>query len=175
MAEVTFMLRSCAGAPVAGAMLVAEYPNGTYRVGESDAEGECRIDLYRTDQPMRVLAAAEGCLPLHETVVPDNAAALELVMEASPDGRSGVLFTRSTGFIPGIEGRLNPISDGRTYLYADNIAVDGRVANPVPLEIGQRMHLTDVYGVETDIRFIAVTAQFSLIEYSEPRPYGEGP
>lgn len=175
MAEVTFVLRSCAGAPVAGAVLLAEYPNGTYRVGESGAGGDCRIDLYRTDQPMRVLAAAQGYLPLHETVVPDAAAALELAMEPSPDGRSGVLFTRSTGFIPGVEGRLNPVNDGRTYLYADNIAVDGRVANPVQFEIGQWLHLTDVYGVETDIRFIAVTAQFSLIEYSEPRPYSEEP
>jgi len=154
-------------------MLLAEYPNGTYRVGESDSVGVCRIDLYRTDQPMRVLVAAEGYLPFHETVVPDNAASLELVMEPSLDGYSGVLFTRSTGFIPGIEGRLNPINDGRTYLYADNIAVDGRVANPVAFEVGQKMHLTDVYGVETVIRFIAVTGQFSLIEYSKPRPYGQ--
>ncbi|MCY4294646.1 MAG: hypothetical protein OXC58_07400 [Acidimicrobiaceae bacterium] len=169
------MLRSCAGAPVAGAMLLAEYPNGTYRVGESDSAGACRMDLYRTDQQMRVLAAAEGHLPLHQRVVPDNAAALELVLEASSDGRSGTLFTRSTGAIPGIEGRLNPINEGRTYLYADNIAVDGRVANPVEFEVGQKMHLTDVHGVETVIRFVVVTGRFSLIEYSEPRPHEQAP
>ncbi len=173
MTEVTFMLRANDGIPVAGAMLLAEYPNGTYRVGESDSTGACLIDLYRTDQPMCVLAAAEGYLPLHQTVVPDDTAALDLAMEPSLDGRSGILFTRSTGYIPGIEGRLNPINDGRTFLYADNIAVDGRVANPVSFEIGQKMHLTDVYGVETEIRFVVVTGQFSLIEYSEPRPYGQ--
>lgn len=175
MEDVTFKLRSPAGEPVAGAVVLAEYPNGTYRTGESDPRGECRIRLYRTDQQMCVLAAAEGHLPMHVTVVPGDAAALDLVMDPSPDDRNSILFTRSTGYIPGIEGRLNPINDGRPFLYADNIAVDGRVANPLAFEIGQWMHLTDVYGVETDIRFVVVTGQFSLIEYTEPRPYGQQP
>ena len=171
MEDVSFRLLAPVGGPVVGAMMLAEYPNGTYRTGESDAQGVCRLNLYRTDQPMRLLVAAKGYLPLHKTVVPDNAAALELVMEPSPDDRNGVLFTSSTGNIPGIEGRLNPINDGRTFLYAGNIAVDGRVANPLSFEVGQCLHLTDVNGVETDIRFIVVTGEFSLIEYTEPRPY----
>lgn len=171
MEGVTFKLRSPAGRPVAGAVVLAEYPNGTYRVGESDADGDCRLRLYRTDQPMVVLAAAEGYLPVNETVVPDEAAGLDLVMEPSPDDRNSVLFTRSTGHIPGVEGRLNPVNDGRTFLYAGNIAVDGRVASPLPFEVGQTLHLTDVNGVETDVRFVVVRGQFSLLEYTEPRAY----
>ena len=53
--------------------------------------------------------------------------------------------------------------------------MDGRVANPLRFEIGQRMHLSDVNGVETDIRFVVVTGQFSLIEYTDPRPYRAEP
>ncbi|MCY3893784.1 MAG: hypothetical protein OXF61_02860 [Acidimicrobiaceae bacterium] len=59
MEDVDFQLLSLAGDPVAGAMMLAEYPNGTYRTGEADAQGVCRINLYRTDQPMRLLAAAK--------------------------------------------------------------------------------------------------------------------
>ena len=171
MPEVRFRLRTPEGAGVADAAILAAYSNGTYRTGRTDSEGDWTLDLYRTDQEMTVLAAAPDHLPLSRTVVPEEGPA-EFAMEPSTDGRSSILFTKSTGHIPGIEGRLNPINDGRIYFYADNIAVDDRVANPAPIEIGESLHLIDVYGIETEIRFIVVTAQFSLIEYTEPRPFG---
>lgn len=174
MPDVTFRLRSPEGAAVAGAAILAAYPNATYRTGRTGADGEWSVDLYRTDQEMTVLAAAQGHLPLCETVKPDEAV-VDLVLTPSTDGRSSVLFTKTTGHIPGIEGRLNPINDGRTYVYADNIAINGKVANPAAFEVGDPLHLIDVYGVETEIRFIVVTAQFSLIEYTEPRPFGAQP
>ena len=37
--------------------------------------------------------------------------------------------------------------------------------------IGECLHLIDVYGVETTIRFLEVEGQFSLIEYTEPKAY----
>lgn len=174
MPEVTFRLHTTEGGGVADAAILAAYPNGTYRTGLTDADGEWSLDLYRVDQDMTVLAAAEGHRPLCDTVRPDRDA-IELVMERSTDRRSAVLFTKSTGYIPGVEGRLNPINDGRTYVHADNIAVNGRVADPAAFEVGEPLHLIDVYGVETEIRFVAVTAQFSLIEYTEPRPFGAQP
>lgn len=174
MPEVTFRLRVPEGGGVAGAAMLAAYPNGTYRTGRTCAAGEWSLDLYRVDQAMTVLAAAACHKPLHETVLPDRAV-IDLVMTPSNDGSSAVLFTKSTGHLPGIEGRLNPINDGRTYFYADNIAVNGHVANPTHFEIGERLHLVDVYGVETEIRFLVVTGQFSLIEFTEPRAFGEGP
>ena len=81
-----------------------------------------------------------------------------------------LLFTRSTGYIPGITGRLNPHKDG--YVYGDNIAINGQLAMPAAhFEIGEYLHLIDVYGVETTIRFLVVEGQFSLIEYTEPKAY----
>ena len=73
--------------------------------------------------------------------------------------------------MPGIEGRLNPHKDG--YVFGDNLAINGRVANPAaPFKIGESLHLIDVYGVETTIRFLVVEGEFSLIEYTEPRAFG---
>ena len=94
-----------------------------------------------------------------------------LELTPSTKERKSALFTRSTGYIPGIEGRLNPHKDG--YVYGENIAINGRLANPAArFEIGEALHLIDVYGVETTIRFLVVEGQYSLIEYTDPKPYG---
>ena len=172
MTDVAFRLKSPRGETVSGAAMLVAYPNETYRTGQTNAEGECRLDLYRTDQEMKVLAAAEGYRPLCTTVVPGDSTFVDLVLELSLDKSRAVLFTKHSGYIPGMEGRLNPKSDGRSYVYADNIAINERPANPAGFEIGEPLHLTDVYGVETTIRFLAVTGRFSLIEYTEPKPYG---
>ena len=151
--------------------MLAAYPDGRYITGQTDTEGECRLDLYRTDQEMKVLVAAEGYLPFHDTLVPGKQESILLELEPSTNGRKSLLFTRATGYIPGISGSLNPHKDG--YVYGDNIAIDGRLAKPAaPFEIGRALHLIDVYGVETTIRFLVVEGQFSLIEYTEPKSYG---
>lgn len=153
-------------------MLLVAYPNQTYRTGSTGGDGKRCFNLYRTDQEMMVLGAAPGYLPLHDTVTPEGREVVHLTMKPSGNGRRAVLFTSSTGYIPGIEGRLNPISDGRTYVYADNIAVNGRPANPTVFDIGEPLRLVDIYGMETEIRFLVVAARFSLIEFTEPRPWG---
>ncbi len=173
MPEVTFLVESPEGTGIRDAMLLVAYPNQTYRTGPTDRNGKRSFRLYRTDQEMTVLGATKGYLPLRETVAPGSAETIHLTMQPSESGRSAVLFTSATGYIPGIEGRLNPINDGgRTYVYADNIAVDGGPANPSTFEIGQTLHLIDVCGMETEIRFLLVAARFSLIEYTDPRPWG---
>ena len=99
MPEVVFRLRSQQGDSVPGAAVLAAYPNETYRTGRTDSDGRWQLDLYRTDQEMTVLAAAESYLPLSETVLPDNDV-IDLEMERSACGSSSVLFTKSTGHIP---------------------------------------------------------------------------
>ena len=176
MPIVRFLLRSGSGDHLAGAATLIELPNGTRRTGRTDADGAWRVDIYRTDQPMKFLAAAAGYLPFSKTVTPKDAATVTLKLEPSDDDRRAVLFTSSTGHIPGIEGRLNPIRDegDRFYVYADNIAINGHVAHPASFQLGEPLHLQDVFGVETTIQFLEVASQFSLIEYTAPKPYGEG-
>ena len=170
MANVTFQLKSKGGEAPHGATVLAAYPDGRYLTGETDPHGKCQLDLYRVDQRMAVLAAAEGHLPFHKVIVPGESGIVRLDLEPCREGKKALLFTRSAGYIPGISGRLNPHKDG--YVYGDNIAINGRLANPAArFEIGQPLHLIDVYGVETTIRFLVVEGQFSLIEYTEPKAY----
>ena len=171
MADVVFQIKSSQGVGVRGANVLAAYPDGRYLTGQTDVHGECRLGLYRTDQNMKVLVAAEGHLPFHDTVVPGGSETVPLELTPSTKERKAVLFTRSTGYIPGITGRLDPHQDG--YVYGENIAINGQLAEPAAhFEIGEALHLIDVYGVETTIRFLVVEGQFSLIEYTDPKPYG---
>ena len=169
MGDVSLYVKGQSGSPVQGAALLAAYPDGRYLTGQTDTDGQFRVHLYRDDQPMKVLVAAEGYLPFCR-VFPGLSDTVLIELEPSKDGRRAALFTRSAGYIPGIEGRLNPHKDG--YVYGDNLAIDGRLATPaVHFELGEPLHLIDVFGVETTIRFLIVEGQFSLIEYSEPKAY----
>lgn len=170
MTNVVIEVKTVDGEAASGAAVLAAYPNRTYVTGLADADGRCALSLYRTDQEMLVLVAAEGYLPLHETVLFKGEEAVTLVLEPSRDDRKALLLTKSTGYLPGIEGRINPHKDG--YVYADNIAVDGSLATPaVHFELGQPLQFLDVYGVETTVRFLVVEGQFSLIEYTEPKAH----
>lgn len=161
--------------PIESAMLLLAYSNGTYLTGKTDAHGECEFDLYRTDDQMNLLVAAKGHPAYYRTNVPATSlmgkgSVVEL--EANQEFSNSILFTESTGYIPGIDGRLNPIDHNGTYLYADNIAVNGRLARPAHFNIGESLDLIDVHGMQTTVRFLKVGPQFSLLEYTTPKPYG---
>ena len=169
MTDVIFEVKGAGGA-IPGAAVLAAYPNRTCLTGQTDSDGQCSLRLYRTDQEMTVLVAAEGYLPFQTTLTPGERQRVTLELEPSKDGRRAALFTRSSGYLPGLEGRLNPHKDG--YVYADNIAVNGELAYPAaPFKLGEPLQFLDVYGVETTVRFLVVEGQFSLIEYTEPKAY----
>ncbi len=169
MADVVFQIKAHGGAPVKGAAVLVAYPDGRYLTGQTHADGKFQVDLYRTDQAMKVLVAAEGHLPYCQTLSKISEI-VSIGLEPSKDDRKAVLFIKNTGYIPGITGRLNPDKDG--YVYADNIAINGRLAIPaVHFKLGEALHLIDVYGVETTIWFLAVEGQYSLIEYTEPKAH----
>ena len=164
------------GPPIEDAMVLLAYSNGTHLTGQTNAAGECEFDLYRLDDKMTLLAAANG----HRACQRSGILAMHLVsasgaVELEPaQGRlNSILFTKSTGHIPGITGRLNPINDGRCYVYADNIAINGKPAHPAHFDMGDWLDLVDVHGMKTTLRFLEITAQFSLIEFTTPEPYGE--
>ena len=93
---------------------------------------------------------------------------------AAATPRKLAIIRSVSGQLSSISGRLNPINDGQYYVYGDNIAINGCLAHPaVYFNLGQSLHLTDANGMETYARFLVVEGQFSLIEYTDPKPYGE--
>ncbi len=174
MPDVRIITKGRGGETIADAAILAAYPDGRRLTGYTDANGELKLDLYRTDQPMTLLAAAKGYLPCFDERVPSSDL-LVMQLDASTDGRCGILFMKSTGYIPGVDGRLNPVREpnGRRFLYVDNLAINGKLAYPAAeFDVGEELHLLDVYGVETTIKFLVAEPEFSLIEYTTPTAYG---
>ena len=155
------------GAPLAGADVLALFPNNTWQRDRTDAEGEAHLKLHSVHLPMTVFVAREGCAAHveREWIPSERALAVELTPK---HGGGSVVFAESTGHIPGLSGRLNPIVDTsyRTYLYASNIAINGGQQQPVSFVPGdEEMHLMDANGASLSVRVVAIVGRSSLLEY----------
>ena len=159
------------GQPLPGADVLALFPNRTWKRATTDENGEAEVDLHTTHLPMTVFAAA-----------PDHGAHVErewvpghgsLAVDLPPLGEGGsVIFAESTGYLPVIHGRLNPIRDvhERTYLYASNIAIDQGKQQPVHFALGEDLRLTNAEGREATVRIVEVVGRSALLEYRPVAP-----
>lgn len=153
--------------PLAGADVLALFPNRTWKRGSTDFEGETNLDLHAVHLPMTVFVAAPGCAAYveHDWVPAQRPLSIDV---APLPGGGSVVFPESTGHIPGLAGRLNPILDtsNRTYLYASNIVINGGRQQPVYFIPGEEeLHLMDANGAEFAVRVAAITGRSSLLEY----------
>ena len=131
--------------PLAEAHMLALYPNKTFREARTDAFGHADF-LLHSRVPMTVFCAAPG----HKAAVATDRVPngrLAVTLEAVPDGGSAIIAHR-TGHLPGIQGRLNPVLDhlDRMYLYADNIAINDGMAQPVHFALHEPLRVTDALG-----------------------------
>ena len=160
------------GEPLAGADVLALFPNKTWQRATTDEAGEAEFDLYTTHLPMTVYAAVRGyAAGLAREWTPRQGG---LVLELAPLPAGGAaIFPKATGHIPGLRGRLNPKRDAsdRTYLYADNVAIEEGRPQPVSFRLGKPMRLTDAFGVEMSVTMIDIFGRAALVEY---RPFDRG-
>ena len=154
------------GSPLAGVQVLALFPNKTWQRANTDQAGEAKLDLYTTHLPMTVYAATpKYAAGLAREWRPDKGG-LMLELDPLPSG-GATIFAQSTGHLPGLRGRLNPIRDtsDRTYLYADNIAIDEGRQQPVTFLVGKPMRLTDAYGTELSVTIVDIIGRSALVEY----------
>ena len=161
---------NCGGAPVAGADVLALFPNKTWQRAGTDDSGMAHLKLYTTDAAMTVFVAAEGfSAAVVDGWVPAEGP-LQVELQAVVDGGS-VIFADQTGYVPGLEGRLNPILDtsDRMHLYATNVAIDGGRQQPAGFTVGGApLNLVDAHGNELDVRVVAMLGQSALLDYRRP-------
>ena len=95
-----------------------------------------------------------------------NRGGLMVDLKPLSDGGS-VIFPQASGTIPGLRGRLNPKRDSldRTYMYADNIAIEEGRQQPVSFRLGKPMSLTDAFGSEKEVTVIDIFGRTALLEY----------
>ena len=164
-ADATVTVHS-GGEPLAGIEVLALFPNKTWVRAITDEAGEAALGLYTTHLPMTLYAAGSGYAAGLERAWTPNRGGILLELEAIESGGSAI-FAQSTGHLPGLRGRLNPIRDAsdRTYLYADNIAIDNGRQQPVPFRPGKAMRLTDARGAELSVSVVDILGRSALIEY----------
>lgn len=154
------------GRPLADVDVLVLFPNKTWKQAKTDIDGIAYVNLHSTHLPMTVFAGISGFTAGHSADWVPAEGALKLELSPLPGGGSAV-FPQSTGHIPILSGRLNPILDsvGRTYLYADNIAIDQGVQQPVYFRFNEDLTLTDANGREALVHIVDIVGQSSLIQY----------
>ena len=159
------------GAPLLGVEVLALFPNKTWQRATTDEAGEAALGLYTTHLSMTVYAAAPGYAAGLEREWRPHKGGLLLELGPLPAG-GATIFPQETGHLPGLRGRLNPIRDAsdRTYLYADNIAIEEGRQQPVPFRLGKAMRLTDAFGAELSVTIVDIIGRSALVEYRSFEP-----
>ena len=169
-ADSTVMVHS-EGEPLSRVEVLALFPNKTWQRATTNEAGEAVLDLYTTHLPMTVYVAAPGYAGgLKREWLPSRGG---LLMELGPLSAGGsVIFPQATGHLPGLRGRLNPKRDtsDRTYLYADNIAIEDGRQQPVSFRLGKPMKLTDAFGSALSVTIMDITGRSALVEYRSYKP-----
>lgn len=152
--------------PVSGADVFAFFPNGTWKRATTGEDGVAPVDLYSMTLPMTVFVAASGYAGHLEQGWVPYGGGLFVQLRPLADGGS-VIFENGTGHLPGLGGRLNPIRDAlnRTYLYADNIAVNEGAPQPVHFTLGEELRLMDAHGSAIIGRVVEILGRVALVDY----------
>ena len=53
----------------------------------------------------------------------------------------------------------------RTNLYADNIAINGGLQQPVAFAFGEELHLCDAEGQNASVRIVSIVGRAALVQY----------
>lgn len=154
------------GRPLEGANVLALFPNKTWHQETTNESGEAVFNLHTANLPMTVFVAKHGYSgEVFQNWLPNQGGQL-IELTKLPSGGS-TIFPNATGNLPDLKGRLNPILDtsDRTYLYADNIAVEDGQQQPVTFRLGKPLKLTDAFGTEKSLTILAIMGRSSLLEY----------
>ena len=153
--------------PISKATVVAIADNATTKSANTDEEGVARL-IIATRRQYQILIAHPD-FPGAVINAWDSVEDIKIAL-ASSENRGSVICM-GTGYIPGLEGRLNPILDtsNRTYIYADNIAIDGGKNQPATFKVGDPFELEDNNGMIMQVRVLHIQGQTSLLQYAHPR------
>ncbi len=154
-------------APVENADILFFYPNGTYLETKTDSDGTAYLDLNGKligKETITLFCAKAGYGAFFASGI-DILQEQKIALKGL--GSGGSIICHGTCHIPNFKGRLNPILDKekRTYLYADNIAIDGGKTQPANFKVGEPFTLQDIDGKTIHLNVKAMIARSSILEY----------
>lgn len=163
----TISIRATSGHPIVSATIIAIAENNTTRIAFSNDSGEA--ELIIPTRRMYQLLISHHCHPGAVVANWDPTEDIEVIL-ADIENIGSVLI-QNAGYIPGLEGRLNPIFDAsdRTYLYADNIAISGGKKQPVAFCVNEPFLVEDSNGVIMELKILHIQGNTTLVEFIQPK------
>jgi hypothetical protein len=154
-----------AGTALPGAMVAVLFPDGTSVNALSDEKGDVSFD--RLKKPIGNIVVTRS----HYLATILSAHALHGLLIATlrrSDAAGSLVLKGNMGEIPGLDGYLNPILDAehRTYIYANNIAINGGKVQPVTFVVNTPMTLEDSHGHRFSLSILAIDNSSSTLEFT---------
>lgn len=155
--------------PIAEVTVTAQADNGTIVEGQTAGDGRCVLTIPTRRRYRLLISHREYPAAIIDCVDPAEGAQVTLPRTEN----IGSIVVHSSGYIPGLNGRLNPILDTshRTYLYADNIAINGGVSQPATFQVNVPIELEDANGVIVFATVKHIANRVSLLQFTR-RPVG---
>jgi hypothetical protein len=149
--------------PVAGADILVIFSDGTYLQTATNSEGNARLQKLK-HRIVSIYCAHRNYSAFYKE---EHDADSALVIRLESESGRGSVIINSTGYIPGLEGRLNPKLDtyNRMYLYADNISIENGRKQPADFRLNDPFRVEDSQGKKFELTVIAMKASSSLIEF----------
>jgi len=161
----TVTIKSENGAPIESVDVRMFKPNGTHNGRKSNANGQATFTKMKSGDFYTVFCAHPDCPAV---IVDNHQAGFDISISMNKSSGFGSTMFDSTGYLPGMKGRLNPILDSskRTYIYGDNIAINGSVdGQPKHFEFGENINLEDCDGNVVDIRILRIIGKCAILDY----------
>ncbi len=164
ISQLPIQVTDDAGSPLAGATVEISFTDGTFKSAITDAQGRATLSHLKASSATIIVSHPSfvaASFDAHNLRLP-----LDVLLHRSPGGGS-LTLDGNTGLIPGLDGRLNPIKDSsnRTYIYADNIAINGGQIQPVDFVMNTPFALEDSHGNRFSVSVMAIDSSSSTIEY----------
>lgn len=160
-------VRNEEGNPIVGASLLLVADNNTYLKVMTNETGASTFEINTRRNYKLFFANNNFPSFIIEKIDPtDN---IEISIHSSENVGS-IICESGTGYIPGLKGRLNAILDtsNRTYLYADNIAINGGQPQPTKFKVNEPFDLEDCEGIIMQVTVKDIQGNSSLLEYVKP-------
>ena len=159
----------CNEQPVSGARVIAFFANETWKEGTTDDQGNVKFELYRTDQPMHLMVAAEGYGACEiPRWVPDEGN-LNVELPRLPAGGSNI-YTTNWISLSTLSGTFNPkkiVGKGNLIAYTNNLALNGQSEQPTHIEFKKEIKMEDSDGHALYVKIVNIKARITLIQYTE--------
>ncbi|WP_204137864.1 toll/interleukin-1 receptor domain-containing protein [Halomicronema sp. CCY15110] len=158
---------SSEGLPIDCASITAIADNSTTKITMTSSDGKAVIEIPTRRLYRLLVAHPKYPGALISSWDPND----DLKVTLFESENTGSVICHSTCHIPNLQGRLNPILDTsrRTYLYADNVAINGGVQQPGRFIVNEPFELEDCNGMVMQVKVMFIQGRTSLLQYVHPR------